>query len=535
MPPDLKPHIHLNEERWSRHGDVWVCGWAYEPSGPVLGGTDLAQHIAGSETPFTELIPELGGNFAAISQTDSTLFLAVDRIRSIPLFYGRKRSDAFVVSDDARFVARKLESPRIDPAGAIELMLQSSVTGSETLVPGLKQVRAGEIICIRHGEATATRFFRYGDGSLLHEPEAVLLEQAAQTLCDALDRFIESIADRPVAVPLSGGLDSRLIAARLAAAGRTDAVCFTYGPSGAQEARISKRVAAHLGLPWHRIPYSASKWMEWAGSTSFQRFQREATGLAAIEHEQDWPAVLELKNQSLAPPGTVFVPGHAGDFLGGSHLPSTPDPLEANAAEWILTKYYTEWPRQLLPALQLSELKERIHVQIGETENPLGAFACFGWQERQAKLISNSVRVYEHHGFGWRLPFWSHPPALEFWGRVPLAYRRESYLYRRAVRKVIGAELFDIPTSQHPRTRLSARTLRLFDGGMGRYAIWAGRHPILAATRTRIRDIARIADTNIADAIEPLLRPVASLPVQRVSINALLALGQLNRLTNEPL
>lgn len=59
-------------------------------------------------------------------------------------------------------------------------------------------------------------------------------------------------------------------------------------------------------------------------------------------------------------------------------------------------------------------------------------FMEFGWQERQAKFIGNSVRVYEFFGYDWWMPLWD-KGFVEFWEGVPLALRKEREWYKEYV------------------------------------------------------------------------------------------------------
>jgi asparagine synthase (glutamine-hydrolysing) len=72
---------------------------------------------------------------------------------------------------------------------------------------------------------------------------------------DTLDRFMSGL---PAATALlfSGGVDSGLIAARLATAGRKDVTLVNYSfGAGDQEAELALRMAAHLGLACQQVLY----------------------------------------------------------------------------------------------------------------------------------------------------------------------------------------------------------------------------------------------------------------------------------------
>ena len=74
--------------------------------------------------------------------------MAVDHIRSSPLFFGSGR-DEFYVSDDPHWVIRKINAQDVDELSAEELLAAGFVTGNETLCPRVKQVQAGEALRVR--------------------------------------------------------------------------------------------------------------------------------------------------------------------------------------------------------------------------------------------------------------------------------------------------------------------------------------------------------------------------------------------------
>lgn len=529
--------LHLTADGprpWHRTGAVRARGVGFAPDGTCLEGPALAAWLDGPAETFVERITALDGTFAAVHSGEDTI-AAVDRIRSTPLFYGRDAEGAWHLSDDARRIAEATDARLDDAVAAAEFMLQSATTGATTLSTSVRQVQAGEAVTFDGAEPTGTRYYRYGDASVETDAsEEELVEEGARLLERAFERFLISVQGRPVVVPLSGGLDSRLIAAMLVRGGRADAQCFSYGRERSFEARASRRVAEALGLRWIFVPYTNRDWHRWFMSPSFQQFRREASGLTAIEHEQDWPAVLRLREQGLAE-DAVFVPGHAGDFLGGSHLPAAPAAFERDPVNWLWRKYYTEWPTTALDPDLEARLRARIAACLPDVE-PVEAFTHFGWQERQAKMIANSVRVYEHHGFDWRLPFWTDTGVLDFWGRVPISLRRGRQLYRRVVRRLIGDARYDLPSTLRRESPVTGKLRRLTDRDAGRYGIWLGPRPVAAALRTRVGDLVAdhaLAHPVVGPVVEALVRPIAHRPVPWATINGLLALSELNDLSRE--
>jgi asparagine synthase (glutamine-hydrolysing) len=511
---------------WARVGRAWATGTGYLSAGSPMDAAALAAHLDGSQKEFASRVAALSGTFAAVHTSEHGLLAATDRIRSIPLFFSDTAGPA-VLSDDARWLAERVSAAIDSPEAVAELMLASCTTGSSTLCSDVKQVQAGEIW--RAGSpAGDDRYFRFGAGTAMEADEEELLVEAVRLFEGAFDALLASVAGRPVAIPLSGGIDSRVIAGMLVRGGRTDAACFTYGRPRSRETRASRVVAAHLGLRWTFEPYTSLKWYRWFRTPEFQRFRRAASGLTTIEHEQDWPAVRELMMRGFLEPGTVVVPGHAGDFLGGSHLPpgGLEDPV---AAAW--KRYYVEWPASGLDDALSRRLRQRVSAAMDGMQGA-AAFTAFGWQERQAKMIANSVRVYEDHGLGWRLPFWADADVLDFWGRIPLALRHNRRFYLRVARRLVE-DVFALPSTIRPETPLAGRLRRVTDADYRRYGIWLGRAPLARGPLSSVASRARVDHPVVGPVVHQLARPVMFRPLQWVPINGLLALEQLRMLARE--
>lgn len=516
---------------WSRSGSTWARGVAYDAAG-VWSGAELAARLDGPAETLADRVAALSGTFSVVRADGRTVAAAVDRIRSLPLFYGRDADGTFCLGDDALRVGRAVGARLDSPEAAAELMLQSATVGASTLSTSVSGLQAGEVVAVRGREVSARRYFRYAEGSPHDGPEEELVAEGARRLEHAFDRFLETVRGRPVVVPLSGGLDSRLVATMLVRGGRTDALAFTYGRRPFFETRASRRVAGALGLRWTFVPSSYRTWSRLSSSDAFGAYRRRAAGLTTIEHEQDWPAVRALRQSELLRDGAVVVPGHAGDFLGGSHLPPTPLAVEADPAGLVWSRYYTEWPsRDLAPELA-GALRSRIAAETAGVEGA-AALLRFGWQERQAKMIGNSVRVYEDWGAEWRLPFWSDADALDFWGRVPVHLLRGRRLYDAALRRLLGDRLFDLPSTLRAPSLAVQKLRRLTAFEHGTYGVWLGPRPVRRALHLRVGDVASVDHPIVGPVVADLVRPIARRPLPWARANALLAVGVLDRLARE--
>jgi asparagine synthase (glutamine-hydrolysing) len=236
-------------------------------------------------------------------------------------------------------------------------------------------------------------------------------------------------------------------------------------------------VARRLGFNWEFIPYSRTRCKSWYKMEERKAYYRFANQLASRPICQDWLAVQELRGRHLIPDDAVFVPGHTGDFVAGGHIPKAcgeADRLEPDSfMEAMFDFHYNlwRWPR---PDKELTDyLCKRIrrtvmNCRLETREDVANAFEFWDWQERQAKYICNSVRVYEFFGVAWQMPLWDYA-ITSFFAAVPLGLRFNRTLYKHYLRdRVFGPLGIDDVEQAGCHAFHDAQG----DIRMGRYSIW---------------------------------------------------------------
>jgi len=466
------PRVHVNLDRFCPYGSqpaVWARGTAFY-NGCKLTGIDLAKytsHYVRDLDTFLEHLNCLNGFYALVLWRQGfSLYAAVDRVRSIPLFYAQTPRELFL-SDDPRWIQAALGPPILDPLMAAEFLLTGYVTGSCTLDPRIQQLQAGEAL-VWQTVPTATgaslrsyRYYRFTHRNHFEESEKYLLQALDKVTLDAVQRLIRFADGRPIAVPLSGGLDSRLIVMTLKRLNYRNVTAFSYGSPSNNEAGVSRSVAGQLGMPWHFTAYTPELWRQWYSSNQWQRYTSMAENLVSVAHIQDWPAIMEMKRKGDLQPEAVIVPGHSADFVAGSHIPDeflglrrlslervaraiwdhhyvhTRPAVAGGVLEGLINEYDVRPSllhriHEVLCSWRTAPSGEDLGSQAVDLEQVTDAYEYWDWQERQAKFIVNSVRVYDFWGYAWWLPWWD-ADFMRFWERVPVQYRIKKHLYDKYV------------------------------------------------------------------------------------------------------
>ena len=436
------------------------------------------------------------GRLTAIRISDDEVVLAQDRLRSWPLFWAlENRADGgrrLIVSDDATAMRGALSAPRLDPRARREFLDAGFVSGTDTLLVGVHQTEQGAIVRIDRATGRV-RAVDYALARFCEESDMVTdPEEFSDLLLAALDagmgRVLEDLSDRPgsprLVLPLSGGLDSRLLVAWLTLHGALDkAVAFTYGRPGTREVEVSRKVAEAVGLEWHAIDYVPAELREAWQTQEAADFLEYSYTLGALPHVQDWYALRNLLEQGVVRPGDVVLPGHT--IVGNmhdEHLLEEPHVTRGRVAKAILIHHQElqgDQRRAYADPYRAAKVRAFLALRpfTGSPRDVQSILESYNVRERQTKYINNSVRAYEHLGLEWALPMLD----VEFWdawhrGAVELTATRDFYavfigrLWAQATARASGQEqtsqadlAYFTPTqvNETTRSRLKAVLSRL--------------------------------------------------------------------------
>lgn len=436
----LNPYFPWEEESFEGINFFFKGNLFYKNE--LLTLKELSGLICG-KNKFQELQPilkDLSGEFAAVIESPSEVICLVDRIRSIPLFYSLK-DDQLIISDNAYYLKSKIK-PQFKEENAIEFLITGYVTGNEILFHDIFQIQAGEVVIFtkKDCQINTSHYHQYLHKDYLNLSEENLLNELDDSFKVAFKQLVKSTVEKEkqLVVPLSGGLDSRIIVAMLKKLGVDNVICYSYGKKTDKEVKISQKVAESIGYKWYFIEYTKEKWEECFQCKEFSEFEKYAGNLAFLPCIQEFLAIRELKKKNILPINSVIVPGHAGDMLAGSHIPINYSHNSQNynfevLLHDVLKKHYILWKWYDSDLKSMFERKIKHCVEnlvINDSDSCANALEFFDFKERQAKFIVNSVRNYELFGYEWRVPFWN-SRLIDFFLRLPLKYRLDQELYKK--------------------------------------------------------------------------------------------------------
>jgi len=417
----------------------------------TLTGQSAAGHVArllqgaAGDDPLRRALASLSGHFAFILETATRVVASADRIRSIPLSWGVTGGKVLIDDRGRRLRDRLgLSSSDLDPDQTLAVAMSGYAVGGGTMYRGLHGLRPGEALIVEGGAARTLRWFIYDAWST--EDAAHPEKRLSELHRFMIERLVKSADGRAICVPLSAGLDSRMVAAGLRAVGCKDVRLFAYGRPGNHEIAASKAIAERLGFPWTFVPFSgAGQRAMLADPRHEQSIWQDADTCAAVPFEQDWIAIAKLKQDGWIPADAIIVNGQTGDFITGNHVPKAflagvparPESRRSLAYASILDKHFSMWS-SLRFADNDARMIKLLDNEMGEagasfdTLAPHGICEFLEYQDRQAKYVVAGQRAYEAQQLEWRLPLWD-DEYIAFWRRAPLAWKAGQSLYRRVL------------------------------------------------------------------------------------------------------
>lgn len=178
---------------------------------------------------------------------EQTLFLARDPYGIKPLYYTTDEQYLKFASQVKALQCRQNPSSQISPAGLVGFLLWGAVPEPFTIYESIQSVPAGHYLVVTRGKiSTPTPFYEFD-----HFPKPDASDSAvASAFADSVKAHL--VSDVPVALFLSAGLDSTLLATLVHRHQSTPITTFTlrfdeFIGTMADEAPLAKKVAQTLG------------------------------------------------------------------------------------------------------------------------------------------------------------------------------------------------------------------------------------------------------------------------------------------------
>ncbi|MEM7379265.1 MAG: N-acetylglutaminylglutamine amidotransferase [Pseudomonadota bacterium] len=326
----------------------------------------------------TDVVARLSGMFAfaLYDPRDGSTLFARDRVGIKPFYYARQSGRVRFASNPQAILAAGGADTRLNPVALHhQFMLHASVPAPHTVFQGIQKLQPGHWMrWDANGETTLERYWRPRVGHADPRSDAEWLESTRDALTLAVKRRLD-IADVPVGVLLSGGLDSSVLVALLAEAGASELQTFTVGFDDQPEERgdefeYSDLVAERYGTVHHKFHVPNDQLL--------RRLPEAIEAMAEPMVGQDAVAFY-LLSERVAQEVKVVQSGQGADevFAGYFWYPemhaATSEPDIPRFTSRYVDRDHAEWARMIAPAYHTdgdvtTRHIERLLAEFGDGE-----------------------------------------------------------------------------------------------------------------------------------------------------------------------
>ena len=422
--------INLSSKDWHNNGTTFVRGFCFDNENRLLQGDDLLAYFSDicSAEALSHKLASANGLFAVVINSNDFQALAIDATRIYPLYF----TPSGEVSDNPH----NLPCEGLSDKYVLDFYKASGATSEGfTLIKNIFQAKPSHY-AIWNPQRRWEQYPYQNYCCRLQEEKAATEQQVLEVFDNIAERLVRSCGGRQVVLPLSGGYDSRIIAVLLKKHGYDNIMAYTVGKNGSKECEIAQKVAETLDITHYIIDISdeQTRHLCYADKEEFERYYKHIGSYGNFTWMFEYAAIKKLQQLGVLSSDAVFVPGHSGDSIAGSHI--TKAGVTARDTAALLTRKIMYISNEYGYRRSVSEyIFGYFQTLLVEGVTPYSAYQSFILQNRQAHNIINSARVYEFFGYDVRMPLWD-TQLVEIFRRLPLDQLQDCSLYNATLMKI---------------------------------------------------------------------------------------------------
>ncbi len=366
-----------------------------------------------------------------------------DRWGTYPLFYATIEGE-FVLSTDYKKLTHA--DSRLTIEAMAEMVGFGHVMGDKTLIEGIREVKPHHIHHFSFNDQRKMVFkeksywqyhlsFQKADFSQKSKEFSELWTQQMAIICRGMQELKGAAL-----VPLSAGLDSRLLAAEIDRH-KMAQYNLTFG-SGADNLEIDTAIKVS-----RKLDTSIGHYILNINQTGYDNLIIDSHPTNRITNgyfaEKDLWFPQKMKNDL-----SCFMPGHSGDFMAGSHLKSKMKLWKSidQVIYYMVSFKSTPLCKYLFDTNSMYKeiITESLKKELGNPDDLINAFMRWDLEERQRRYIMRSVIGEEHQNLPLVImPFFDYK-MMDFFADLPFSFLLNTALYRDSVAKYILKETLQL-------------------------------------------------------------------------------------------
>ena len=387
-------------------------------------------------------LPKINGQFSAAicDMAEKKIVLISDRYGTRPLYYRTSKSK-LVFAPEIKALLGPDSKPKINHAAIWELFHIGFLFGNHTMLEDVNQLPPASYLQFKDGKYLLARYWEYPyEESVYHQTRfskkqiGRYREELQATYTNVIRRQSFNNSGN-LLLPLSGGLDSRWVAALLHETGIENVQCFTMGESESDDVVYARMVAEKLGYP-HRA-FRIDPRDIWKNAEFFSFVSDGMSKISGpIQMTEPIKSFIGQKQIILAPQvldavfGSTLYRPRVASLIGKRTYSSTIKNTLLSVFDTIPTRDV----RKIFTNSYFNHLENHYHHTLTEYiekyHDPLHAYFCMFMEQFGRRGTFGGNLLYNQF-FETRMPSYDND-LIEFGFRLPIKLRKGQYLYRLA-------------------------------------------------------------------------------------------------------
>lgn len=419
---------------------------------------DILNELKG-EKEFLSIVKDLKGQFSFIFENKNFTIAFTDKIRSFPISIYTYKKEKYISNSNRHFDTIR-KNFQINTEAVTLFESSGYVIGDETFYKGLDVLDSGTFLFYdkKQKEISKQKYSSFFNKKSLLFDDKEILEKIDEIITISIQKLIKIADGKKIVIPLSAGLDSRLILGKLVELGYENILTFTYGPKNIWERRAAEKCANHLNIPWYFVELN-KKVKKRFHSKDREEYYKFASNNNTVPHIADYYALRILKEEGLINfKESIIVNGQTGDFITGGHIPFNINEISLNDIyDIIINKHFALWFHKIsldFNKFIKNKLQKYYHFEDYFKDKKLlfKEYERFECEERQIKYVVNGQRIYDWLNIDWYLPLWS-DEMFDFWCALDIKHKINQNAYKLYCETYNPGNTFDV--------KLDGKTLSL--------------------------------------------------------------------------
>ena len=341
--------------------------------------------------------------FLLIIWSEETFIAITDQVASYNILYEKKEERVQIYLD-------KPKNFKIDKDIAEEIYFSGYTIYNCTFFQNIKSLLPGEFLLIKKDEFKLQKWNDF-QPIYLKFSKNNLNQKFSYLLENEFINIKRNLNNKKILVPLSSGLDSRLIVS-WAKNFDLEIETFTYGFQNKKDFRVAKEICKKLELKNHTIVMDKKNSQVYK-SDFFKEYLRFRDLGIKVNNFGDFGPLYHL-SKSINLKEFLVINGQSGDFISGNHLPS--EIIDSSAKldkkindilEFSLDKHFSLWECDPQTREKFKRKLGKIYFNNIKNVNDLASkYEIFEFENRQCKWVVGQQNVYDFFNIPWELPLW---------------------------------------------------------------------------------------------------------------------------------